>query len=262
MSSSAERYSDVECERLFADLFPGGFAGKDVLQTIAPEGWAESPLRFVFHPTVQQVYTEAVQFHRNLESFPLRNNKRPRAPEPAFEAVAARYEQTAIDVELELRELVGMCLWDIFSDAHDVVAAGGRIVNIGSFRGAAGFIADQLNRQAGARQYDYLDFYMGTVWVSQRADLKPVYAMIFGRLKDRFLNWRYRFPKIGLVCFHEPSAGERAKIAKLEAELQEGHRKDVENARQHPPPATVQAYRDVYGAFPVGWPPWEFVDDD
>jgi hypothetical protein len=36
-----------------------------------------------------------------------------------------------------------------------------------------------------------------------------------------------------------------------------GHLNDeaVERARLEPPPATVAAYRDVYGELPEGWPP-------
>ena len=56
-----------------------------------------------------------------------------------------------------------------------------------------------LRRQTGDRNYDYLDFYLGTIRLSQRAELIPVYEMIFRRLKERLLNWRYRFPKLSLV---------------------------------------------------------------
>src|SRR6266498_4188108 len=78
------------------------------------------------------------------------------------------------------------CAWDIFSDEHDVVALDGRIVHLGSWRGAGGFIADQLNRRrkAGEYCYDYLGFYMGTFTIAQRADLTPVYEMVFRRLKE------------------------------------------------------------------------------
>jgi hypothetical protein len=31
--------TDVELRALFAQLFPDGFAGADVLREIAPEGW-------------------------------------------------------------------------------------------------------------------------------------------------------------------------------------------------------------------------------
>jgi hypothetical protein len=36
------------------------------------------------------------------------------------------------------------------------------LIDIGSWRGAAGFLADQLNGQMGLVQYSYVDFYMGT----------------------------------------------------------------------------------------------------
>lgn len=37
----------------------------------------------------------------------------------------------------EVTELVGMYLWDIFSDNHDVIAAVARVADIGSFRSAS-----------------------------------------------------------------------------------------------------------------------------
>jgi hypothetical protein len=58
-----------------------------------------------------------------------------------------------------------------------------------------------LNRQTDEEQYDYLSFYLGTVWVAQRADLTPVYRMIFRRLRDRGLDWVYHFPRIHTVDF-------------------------------------------------------------
>lgn len=241
-----ECYSEAECESLFAVLFPNGFAGEDVLVEIAPEGGSQSTLCFVFHPTLDQVHWEAVRLHRNLESFPWRGRRRSQTPEPTREEVAAHYQQTPSEVEREARELVGMCLWDVFSDGHEVVAFEGRIVDIGSFRGAAGFIADQLNRQAVEWKYDYMNFYMGTIWISQRADLTPVYEMIFRRLKERRFSWRYRFPKLSLVRFDSaetPDVKESLRMAKLEAELEGGHRQAIEEAKQHPPPATVLAYR-------------------
>ena len=115
----------------------------------------------------------------------------------------------------------------------------GRIVNIGSFRGAAGFIADHLNPQTGESKYDYMDFYMGTIWIAQRADLTPVYEMIFRRLKDRLLNWRYRFPELGMVQLHSPQfpdGAETLRMEKLRAELKKGHRQAIENARENPIP--------------------------
>ena len=47
-----QRCTDAECEAEFAGLFPQGFAGQDVLDDIAPEGWAQSPLVATFHPSL------------------------------------------------------------------------------------------------------------------------------------------------------------------------------------------------------------------
>ena len=38
MYDEVERYTDAECEDVFARLFSQGFAGQDVLDEIAPEG--------------------------------------------------------------------------------------------------------------------------------------------------------------------------------------------------------------------------------
>ncbi|MGC1721129.1 MAG: hypothetical protein WA746_19260 [Isosphaeraceae bacterium] len=59
------------------------------------------------------------------------------------------------------------------------IAIDGRVLDLGSFRASGGFLAEILNRQTGAEHYDYLDFYMGTIWVAQRADLTPVCQVSF-----------------------------------------------------------------------------------
>src|SRR6266705_2013715 len=183
------RYTDTECEATFADLFPQGFAGQDVLDELAPEGWEKSPLVVTFHPSLEQVYQESVQFHHNSQSWPWRDKDRPPDPEPTREDVARTYQEALIETEREVRELVGRCLWDVFSDNHDVVAADRRLLDLGSFRASGAFLADLLNRETASNDYDYMDFYMGTIWVSRRADLGPVYRMIFRRLRTHGFDW-------------------------------------------------------------------------
>jgi hypothetical protein len=180
-----KRYSDAECQTLFAPLFPAGFAGEDVLKEIAPEGWQHSTLQFLFHPTLEQVHWERLQLHRNLRNWPWFPKDRLEDPKPTLEGIHADYQDSPVDTTREVRELVAMCLWDVFSNENDLVDRDVRLVDIGSWRGAAGFLADQLNRETGERQYDYMDFYMGSFWIFERADLTPVYEMIFRRLKVR-----------------------------------------------------------------------------
>ena len=281
MDFDSNSYSEADLEAEFDRLFPQGFAGPDVLQELAPGGWENSPLLAVFHPSMAQTYEESLRFHRNMCQLRGPNDRRPMPPEPTRDEVARDFRERPIEVEREVRELVGQCLWDVFSESHEVAAPDGRVLDLGSFRASGGFLAEILNRQLGAEQYDYLDFYMGTIWVAQRADLTPVYRMIFGRLRSRRLDWIYHFPRLYAVDLrplkealdqkdepdwlnYSPSEAlakeeeqkERDReLAELRESLDEGYRQAIEEALKAPPPATVRAYEAVYGHFPRGWPP-------
>jgi hypothetical protein len=324
-SDENERLSDDEIRAEFAILFPYGWAGSDVLSELAPQGWAESPLVAIYHPSATQAYEESVRMHRNRAGLRRKPSDPPSAPEPTLEAVTAKHKRTPVETERECQELVGLCLWDVFSDNHDVIAADGRKIDLGSMRSSGGFLAEVLNAQGGpppaARPelpaelmagmfppadsldpttaalvermkkemfgdggYTYLDFYMGTGVVSSRADLRPVYEMIFRRLRSRGMDWEYHFPRIMLLdmrplknqldeqkrgddpewAAYDPSSaleeemGEEKRdeeIAEMRESLDEGYRESVETARDKEPPATVQAYQTVYGQLPKGWPP-------
>jgi hypothetical protein len=279
-----ERMSEAELHALFDRLFPRGFAGQDVLDEIAPEGWERSPLVACFHPSVERIYEERVLMHRNLEELRRLGRRRDRSmadvssPEPTLEEVRNEYEPSPVQQHDEVTELVGLCLWDTFSDNHEVVAADGRLADIGSFRGAGAFIDEHLTRDRdGLREGDYMRFYMGTIWIGQRADLAPVYAMIFSRLKAVGADWIYHFPELGVVelpsrnddratsapgysvsqsAVAELDAQRRhAEIQQFRAELEDLNARARDEAMDREPPATVRAYRQVYGRDPRGWPP-------
>lgn len=243
-----EQLSERECAAVLARLFPHGLAGEDGIAELAPEGWERSPLLAVFHPPVEQVYRESVRFHRNLERLAGPRSTEPLPPEPTLEEIREQWHDEPVDRQREVRELVGRCLWDVFSDNHDVIAPDGREVHLGSFRAAGDVIADLLNDEVGGSQYGFMDFYMGTIGINDRADLTPVYVMIFRRLATHGYDWKYAFPRIYAIhfgCDHDHML------------LEEGHREALEIAKDRPPPATVAAYRQVYGEFPRGWPPWD-----
>ncbi len=310
-------FEDDELTAALVALFPHGWAGPDVQAELAPDGWAASPLAAVFHPTPAQVYAESVRVHRNLASL---GQLRPDAPppEPTLAGVTAEHQETPVEPARECQELVGWCLWDVFSDNHEVIDADGRRLHLGSHRSAGGFLAKVVNAQGGPRPtprpeldemreqllpppppdrpdlqafmdqmrmemfgdggYTYLDFYMGAGTVAGRTDLGPVYGLIFRRLKAHGLDWVYHFPRLYAVSFrkpkppsdepewagYDPSAAfeedeEERKREKESAELREqlddGYREAVEAAQEQEPPATVTAYRAVYGHLPDGWPP-------
>jgi hypothetical protein len=276
-----DSFSEADLEAEFDRLFPQGFAGPDVLQELAPAGWANSPLLAVFHPSLAQSYEETLRLHRNVCALRRPNDPHPLPPEPTFDEVARDFRERPVETVREVRELVGQCLWDIFSDGHQVTATDGRVLDLGSFRASGGFLAEILNRQTGAEHYDYLDFYMGTIWVAQRADLTPVYQMIFRRFQGRRLDWIYHFPKLYAVDLrplkealdekHDPewlnyspsealakeaeAKEQDMHLAELRETLEEGYRESIEEALKGPPPTTVRAYKAIYGCFPRGWPP-------
>ncbi len=163
------RYDEAECTAIFDRLFPQGFAGEDVLRELAPDGWERSSLLAVFHPSPEQVFQERVQMHENLQSL-LRHREDDRSPSPppTREEIERNFQPSPVDTAREVRELVGLCVWDVFSDNHEVVDRAGRVVDLGSFRATGGFLADYLNAHIGRTKYDYLKFYLGTIWVAQR----------------------------------------------------------------------------------------------
>lgn len=281
-----KRLTDAELKEFFDPLFPHGFAGADVLAEIAPEGWEKSPLLACFHPLVEQVFKERVQVHRNLEGLiGMRRERVPDnpklvpKPEPTLEEVRADWQDKAIAVREEVTELVALCLWDVFSDNHEVIAADGRVADIGSFRGAARFLVEYLTGPNDDLWcMGYCRVYMGTIWISDRADLTPVYAMIFRRLKVLGADWEFHFPELGLVDLsplreamekqkpeeYSPSEAfgkeqeereRQAELARFRAELAEGTAQARRAALDGSPPATVRAYQAVYGRDPKGWPP-------
>jgi hypothetical protein len=258
MSDDFGGLPDTELVALFDRLFPAGVAGPDVMVELAPDGWAQSALMRCFHPTVDRVFEERLQFHRNLAELRLnsaakigRGARAAKAdPEPTIESVRDSYEETPVDPAAELTELIGMCLWDVFSDNHDVRCADGRTADIGSFRGASAFLDEYIGTDHHTRgRGDYLRFYLGTWVVAGRADLTPVYALIFRRLLAIGADWVYRFPELHLLELGATTSPKlRAEIAAANAEAREA-------ALDQPAPAIVRAYRAVYGCDPSGWPP-------
>jgi hypothetical protein len=220
--------------------------------------------------------------HRHLEALNeedrLRNRKRRQTvcPEPTLDDVRRDYEPRPVNQQEEVTELVGMCLWDIFSDNHEVIARDGRLADLGTFRGASAFLDEYLTVDPNSLlEGDDGRFYMGTIWVRNRADLTPVYAMVFRRLHALGADWVYHFPELHLVelgPLDDPERSskysvtksaaaalkadqDRAEVERMRRELAAIHVRAREEAMDRLPPATVRAYRRVYGRGPRGWPP-------
>lgn len=170
------RLTEAQCWALFNRLFPDGLAGATLLRELAPEGWERSPLLRVYHPTLEQLYEESVRIHANIQSLLPTRGKPREDPPPSREEVRSSYREEPVCPGEECADLLGRCLWDIFSDGYEVFTHEGFLVDLGSFRASAAFIADFCNRVVGPEgtalgAKDYMDFYMGTAVVGHRADL-------------------------------------------------------------------------------------------
>lgn len=272
------RFTETELAPFFDRLFPQGVAGSDVLTDITPEGWGSSPLLACFHPSVEQLHRETLHIHRNVEQLRLMRHERESpglefspSPGPTYEEVTAEWMETEVNARKEVAEVVGMCLWDVFSDNHEVIAADGRIVDTGSFRGSAAFLDGWIGARADEPgKADYMRFYMGTVWIRGRAILGVVYRMIFARLKAVGADWKYRFPELHAVDLsserrtverpvEEPSSEDQrqaeAEVHQFRAGLAQISEQARREARSGPPPEIVRAYENIYGRAPLGWPP-------
>lgn len=268
------RYSEVECLAFLNRLFPSGAAGDDVFTTLTPYGWQGSPFFLHFHPTAEMVYREALKFRERQKLWPWRNEDVTSEPPPSFEEILRDHKEQPCNPEEEMRDLIGACLWGVFSDNHEVVDEAGRIVDLGSFRGAGGVIADWLNEQSGRHSRDYLNFYCSSWHFEGRVDVTPIYRLIFERVKREGADWIYSHPRLGLVDFsgieaedmgaYSPSEAfgkeqereeRRRESEKMRAELDEIYRQSCEEACKKPPPATVRAYREIFGRVLEGWPP-------
>lgn len=179
----------------------------------------------------------------------------------------------------EIVRMIGFCLWDMFSDNHEVTSKDGKVFDTGSFRGSAGFIADYINGHFSqiSSSYDYMDFYMGSIFVNERADLTSIYLWIFRNLKRLRCDWIYSFPRMHLISFdktgeeekhtdpldYDPNKAVQEELEKqeqeksmnrLREEFDEAYDEAVEEAKDKPLPKTVLAYKTIYGRLPKGWP--------
>lgn len=272
--------TDKQALALLSRLFPAGLKDPELLAEVCPEGWEASPLRLAIHPTPEQRYEEHLRWLRSpIHEVIQRTEGTQPEPPPTFEEFLATEDGSrpyGLPAEDEWPELLGDCLWDILSNNHKLVDRNGETVGFGSFRMVSGLIDDFLeDREVDEtwRDGDSMRFYMGTSLIAKRTDLGPVYRLIFRRIRNLGYEWKYSFPRLHVVRFRKESPGPTDyDPSKAFAEEEKRRQEDEEDRKQReklardlaeaknraldgPPPAVVQAYHDVFGRDPHGWPP-------
>ena len=295
-------FDEYEMLTFFTRLFPGGLRQPALLAELFPEGWERSPLFACMHPSAERRYEEHCELRQTMKSLDddlrarapaeHRASEPPDDPELSFNEYLTQYPEeatppTAEAMVSEPAELLGLCLWDVLGDNHQVITEDGESAAMETLEELAGVIAEFHARAADAPEWrapdedmwerhdvDPMWFEAGTLWVAGRADLVPVYRVIFRRLRAVGADWEYGFPRLHL---YEPSPADDASFSSYDpftALQQETERKAraaetrrmrrrldrvaltaKRVARGRQPPAMVLAYQEVYGRFPIGWPP-------
>jgi hypothetical protein len=270
------RLSDAELREFLNRLFPHGVAGRDVMSEVAPDGWKRSPMLAAFHPSVEQVFKEELRWCRDFESQhnELRRDDDPKAeyvrvPRPKLRHVRRQWQPQPVRPGDELNELMGLCLWDVFSDGHVVVAGDGRAADFGPFCESSNFLDQYVGGEICSSGRKCFGFSWGTHTLAKRADLTGVFAMIFRRLRSAGAEWVYRGWADFVISHtrHEwasaPSPVEPvSRVANRKREEDDGRRRKVDTMiaraqewiRNRPTPATVRGHRMAYGRDPRGWP--------
>lgn len=266
---------EEECEGLLTELFQ---SIPQLLQQVAPNGFANSVLVSVFHPSPQQQYKE--YRHSKLQLILLQRRLKKSAdaePTKSYEQFLKEVEPSPVDEQYETVSIFGDCLWNIFSNNHTIYNQQAESYDLGSWRSSGGFIADVINKLqlVPGRTFDYMDFYMGNVWTKDRTNLRAIYEFIFTRLKEKGLDWEFSFPRMGIVNFNTSNDTEPApenynpatalqqhleqqqkqeEANKLQQELDEVYNKEFDKARYEKPSQEVMAYYNIYGHWPEGHP--------
>ena len=270
-----EELPENVCEKLLIELFQSIL---ELLQQIAPDGFASSPLVFIFHPTPQQQYKEYCRMSENLAALQKVAKKEANSePVLSFEEFMKEIKTEPVDEQCEIVSIMGDCIWNIFSNNYTVFTGNSESYHLGSWRGSGDFIADVLNslQLVPGKSFDYMDFYMGGIFSEERANLTPVYEFIFQKLKAKNLDWEYSFPRMGLVSFdkddtendipenynaqeavekHIKKEKQQSEINKLQKSFDDLYESEYEEARYKKLPAEVMAYFNVYHHYPKGHP--------
>lgn len=274
-NKSMEMEDNNESEKSCTELLTSIFSDyQSLLKRIAPTGWNNSEFKKFYHPTPEQQFEEDKTISENLA----RLSKKPVAP---YDKTLLDFQKGYVEEEAkepqECIEVLGNAVYDIFSNNHEVVSALGKVYDLGSMRGSGGFIADFLNSffEEFRFHYDYMDFYMGTIFLRDRADMTPFYEFVFKKLKEKGCSWKYSFPRLYLLNFNEAKeeetpaekydpeeallkemekSKENEKIEKMRQELDDAYLEELEEAKYKPLPKVVQAYKNIFGSLPEGFP--------
>ncbi len=279
-----KKYTDVECHQLFQKMFHDGFVNREIIDILAPTGWENSPLIFAIHPTAEMIYKNSVESYDFSQKLFDTSERKEREPMETWEEFLTEYvPRTDIpNTETDIQELVARCVLEVFGESNKVIKDDKQYY-LGEVHEVSQFLVQVVN-SISAKQYDDTDFIMGTVTMGDCCDLTPVYQLIFSRFKQVGCEWFFGKLDIESLSFLEhfdvdegdfydpikdspenynPNMAFEKELeyqkkqktkAEIIANLERMYEQDKEDALYKPPPSIIQAYKNVFGKLPKGWP--------
>ena len=149
--------------------------------------------------------------------------------------------------------VIGVAIWDIFSNNHKVINADNRIHDLGSWRVSGDHIAEIIETEFKTEPfYDYMDFYKGSIYqLSKEVELQPIYQGIFEILKQNGCDWQYASPELFITQLNngKPSESE-GKTNPLMDSLKNSYDKLLEKQGKDPLQITIEAYIKIFDKLP------------
>lgn len=264
--------TNKECVELLKAIF---MEADSFYHALAPDGWKESEYVKLLHPTAEQKYEEHIRVSENIRQL----SKKPRSHDEPEKKVNdfSQDDLMQINEMEELMYVLGLAVYDIFSNNHEVIGSDTKIYDLGSMRGSGRFIAEFINMyRPQTISLDYTDFYMGSTLISSRADMYPFYCQVFKTLKENRCDWKYSFPRLHLVDLRglkpkdddpesykpeqalEDQLQKDKEVNEWKEKLDKIYEEELEEAKYKPLPAIIRAYKNIYGVLPDGHPQKEF----
>ncbi len=268
--------SDLEIKTLLDKIF---FDVENFLLQIASNGWKNSEYVNFLHPTAWQQYESSKIMSENINTFSKKN-------EPLIIEPVENFKQDNLEEVNELEECIEILahsVYHIFSNNHSVIDEDNIEYDLGSARGSGETIAEYLNDNYFKEnpKYDYINFYLGSLWFKEYASWLAFYEHIFKILKANNCNWIYSFPRLYLHNFDNPNEDistaenlnydatkalekqfeenkKNEELDKFKNDLNKVFDNEFEDAKYKPLVEIVQAYKNIFGFLPVGHPQKEF----
>jgi len=273
--------SRKEIEELLFHLF--GDMEK-TLQLLSPEGWKNSPLYAVSHPSAAQQMKEELGFN-HFTKLILDRMGESVEEDPNFGLTEDQFKELkpGSPTEHDLLCLLGTCITEIMADYCLVITTKRKFYYLGPMERASNYMARFLNRYYPIPDWEFkpFNFFHASGEAEGRADIMPIWTLLFQRLKERGLDWVYSLPK---GDFSELIDEWRTAIKSYDPPPQDmdaydpAHDMEMEMEREHvlktidyveevanemlekelevyayDPPFMIRGYHAVFGDWPTGF---------